>query len=170
MGPSAGAAGQGHQGPRLGLASSMAQEHPQIWAVKAEQGTNKLRVIQQEGGQCHALCHCSPATSSCPGCVGECCSRSWHRETRCMGPECVPPECDTGHHSADLWAKKAGALLISPVPCSTLGVQPSEAAAMARNCKARMGPPQSSQPLIVSRHLVPTPHLHLIYSMEPEGP
>lgn len=78
--------------------------------------------------------------------------------------------CWVGDHSADLWAKKAGALLISPVPCSTLGVQPSEAVAMARNCKARMGPPQSSQPLIVSRHLVPTPHLHLIYSMEPEGP
>lgn len=78
--------------------------------------------------------------------------------------------CWVGHHSADLWAKKAGAFLTSPVPCTSLGVQPSEAAATARNCKARTGPPQSSQPLIVSRHLVPTPHLHLIYSLEPEGP
>lgn len=33
-----------------------------------------------------------------------------------------------------------------------------------------MGLPQSPQPLIVSSHPILTPHLHLIYSMEPAGP
>lgn len=96
---------------------------------------------------------------------------------RCMGPEYVPFPVGTLHtpcaglgHSVHLWANKAGALLTSPVPCTTLGVHPSKAAVMARNCKARTGPPQSSQPLIVSRHPVLTPHLHLIYSTEPSGP
>lgn len=95
-----------------------------------------------------------------------------HGARMCRAPcgDMVHTVCWVGHHSADLRAKKAGALLTSPVPCTTLGAQPSKAAAMSRNCKARTGPPQYSQPLIVSRHPVLTPHLHLIYSMEPEGP
>lgn len=95
---------------------------------------------------------------------------------RCMGPERVLLPAGAWHTpcaglgTTVLIYGPIKQELTSPVPCSTLGVQPSEAAAMARNCKARTGPLQSSQLLIVSRHLVPTPHLHLIYSMEPEGP
>lgn len=137
----------------------------------------KLRMIWQGTGQCHALSLQQPCHLFLPrlceavlwlqlaqgtGCMGQnvCCSRGDMAHTMCWA----------GHHGAHLWAKQAGASLTSPAPCIALGVQPSKAAAMARNCKAGTGPPQSSQLLIGSRHPVLTPHLHLIYPLEPAGP
>lgn len=102
MGPRAGAAGQGHQGPRLHLTPSMAQEHPQIWA--AEQGTYMLRVIWQESGQCDALSCRSPDTSSCPGCAGQCCSCSWHRERGAWGQNISCSPWGHGTHQVLGWA------------------------------------------------------------------
>lgn len=73
---------------------------------------------------------------------------------RCTGPQGVPTTCGdmahtrcwVGHHSAHLRAKKTGALLTSPVPCTTLGVHAGKAAAMARNCNREQGHPNLPSP------------------------
>lgn len=97
--------------------------------------------------------------------------------TRCMGTEHLLPvgtwhtPCAGLGTTVPIYGPRKQKLC-SPVLslAQHWGVHPGKAAAMARNFKAGTGPPQSSQPLIVSRHPVVTPHLHLIYSMEPAGP
>lgn len=104
MGPSTGAAGQGHQEPRFHQAPSMAQECPQIGAVKAEWGTYKLRVIWQDSGQCHALSLLQPRHLFLPQLCGG--VLQLVQRTSRMGPNVCCSPWGHGTHHVLSWASQ----------------------------------------------------------------